>query len=788
MREAVAMRKHVPAIRNAVSISIVTLLVSSPSLAQDRQQTSQDLQTLPPVEVIGTTPLPGIGISRELLPYPVQTATDQAIRKSSGGNLTEFMQQNLSGVNINEIQGSPFQRDVTFHGFRASSLLGAPQGISVFLDGVRINEGFGDVINWDMLPEAAIANLTLIPGSNPIYGLNTLGGALAFTTKSGLTHPGFEAEFSLGSFRRKRLDLSYGAKLNEGWHAFVAGTKFIEDGWRDSSSGHLGNVFVKFGHGLGRTKLDLSLLAGSSSLVGNGLLPDDLYAINRRAVYTHPDQTRNKVQQVSANLLHALNSNTEISGLLYIRKSKRNTVNGDINPAYEDYTKNCEHGFDKAGNPLGDDCGVTRTEGAAVPSAIANQTSSKQTTYGLGLNLSHEANDHTMDFGFTADRSNVGFKQLSQPGSFDASRGLILDPTAPRQLDAAVSGNSWNIALYAADTFAVTPDMHVTTSARYNMARVSNTLTNGEGQLPKESFDFKKFNPAIGLTHKLGNGLTLFGNASQSNRVPTVIELGCADPLRPCALPTGLQADPNLDQVVSRTIEAGLRFRGTNNSEYTASIYQTTNRNDILFLRAGATQLGYFDNFGRTRHRGLDLSARREIGPVTLRLNYSYLNATFDATGSLFAGERTVTVTPGTRIAGLPKHALKIGMDWKAAPQWTVGGDIVTVSSLVTQGNEDGLLRDPEEGEAPEIGNHKVGGYALLNLRASYKPTKQMEFFVRLNNALDRRYETYGVLAENFFPNGELFQQHVAEGGVEAARFVAPGAPRSAFVGVRVSF
>lgn len=351
-----------------------------------------------------------------------------------------------------------------------------------------------------------------------------------------------------------------------------------------------------------------------------------------------------------------------------------------------------------------------------------------------------------------------------------------------------MSGNSWNIALYAADTFAVTPATHVTASTRYNIARVSNTLTNSAGQLPRESFDYKKLNPAIGLTHDLGSGLTMFGNASQSNRVPTVIELGCANPLRPCALPTGLQADPFLEQVVSRTIEAGLRFRGTNNSEYTASIYQTTNKNDILFLRAGATQLGYFDNFERTRHRGLDLSARREIGPLTMRLSYSYLSATYDATGNLFAGERTVIVTPGTHIAGLPKHALKVSMDWKTAPQWTIGGDIVAVSSLVTQGNEDGLVADPEEGESSEARNLRIGGYALFNLRASYKRDKQLEFFVRLNNALNRRYETYGVLASNFFPNGGLIQPHVAAGDVEAARFVAPGAPRSVFVGVRLSF
>ena len=749
---------------------------------------SQQEAVLPTVEVVATKPLPGLGISRDLLPYPVQTATDKVIKQSNSGNLTEFMSQNMTGVNVNEVQGSPFQSDITFRGFRASSLLGAPQGISVFLDGVRINEGFGDVINWDMLPEAAIANVTLVPGSNPIYGLNTLGGALAFTTKSGRSHPGFTSELSFGSFGRKRLDLSYGKKLNEGWHAFVAGTTFNEDGWRDSSNGRLGNVFAKFGRDLGETKLNLSLLAGSSTLIGNGLLPDDLYEINRRSVYTHPDQTKNEVQQVTATLLHALSNNTELSALAYVRKSKRNTINGDINPAYEGYAEDCEDGFDGAGNPIDGDCGFIRDQGAAIPPAVLNQTRSNQTAYGLGLNLSHEASGHKLDFGFAADRSEADYEQLSQTGSFDATRGVIADPASPRQLDAAVVGHSWNIGLYGADTVALSPSTHLTASARYNLAKVTNTLTNNGGRQPTESFDYRKLNPALGMTHKMANGLTLFGNASQSTRVPTVIELGCADPLQPCALPTGLQADPFLEQVVSRTIETGIRYQGANNSTYTASMYQAVNKNDILFLRAGATQLGYFANFDRTKHQGMDFSARRDIGDVALRLNYSYLKATYDASENLFAGERTIAVTPGMRIAGLPKHTLKLGMDWKAAPQWNVGGDIVAVSSLGTQGNEDGLLEDPEVGEPLQTGNARINGYALLNLRASYKSDKQLEFFVRVNNALNRKYETYGVLAENLFPNGELVQPHVASGDVDSGRFVAPGASRSVFFGMRYSF
>lgn len=760
----------------------------APALAQQEA-------SLPSVEIVTTTPVPGIGIDRNLLPYPVQTAGERERRESSAGNLTEFMSQTLTGVNTNEVQGSPFQNDVTFRGFRASPLLGAPQGISVFLDGVRINEGFGDVVNWDMLPEAAIANVALMPGANPIYGLNTLGGALAFTTKSGLTHPGFETDLSFGSFGRKRLDLAYGKRLEDGWHVFAAGTKFNEDGWRDHSSGRLGNFFGKFGRSKDASSWDVSVLHGTSTLVGNGLLPDELYRSERRSVYTHPDQTKNEVQQLAFNFQHWLDKSTELSTLAYVRKSKRNTVGGDINPAYETYAEACEDGFDPAsGAPLGDDCvdgagnPLSRDDALGLAPGVLNQTSTRQTSYGLGLNLSRETGAHKLNFGVSADRSDVRYDQFTQDATFDSSRGASAIPTAERILDAAVRGDSWNAAVYASDTMSLSNNTHLTASARYNLARVTNTLTNEGGRQPTESFRYRKLNPALGIAHKLSTGITAFANVSQNTRVPTVIELGCANPEQPCALPTGLQADPFLEQVTSRTIEAGARFNGAGNSVLTASVYQTVNRDDILFLRAGATQLGYFDNFERTRHRGLDLSARRTFGRASARLGYSYLQATYDASGSLFAGERTVQVAPGTRIAGLPRHTLKLGLDWKASEQWTVGGDIVAVSSLVTQGNEDGLLENPEEGEPLNRGNAQVGGHALLHLRAGYKPHKQLEFYARINNALDRRYETYGVLAESLFSGGQLAQPALGTGEPEDARFIAPGAPRSIVVGMRYMF
>ncbi|TMH16775.1 MAG: Plug domain-containing protein, partial [Betaproteobacteria bacterium] len=158
---------------------------------------------LPRVEVIGTTPLPGLGTALSDVPANVQVFGNRDFARQRPLDLTGFLDRNANSVGVGSGQGNPYQRDLNFRGFAASPLLGTPQGISVFQDGVRINEAFGDVVNWDLLPRSAISTIQLIPGSNPVFGLNTLGGALSVYTKSGAQYPGAAVELSTGSFGRR---------------------------------------------------------------------------------------------------------------------------------------------------------------------------------------------------------------------------------------------------------------------------------------------------------------------------------------------------------------------------------------------------------------------------------------------------------------------------------------------------------------------------------------------------------------------------------------------------------
>ena len=155
------------------------------------------------IEVVGTTPLPGLGIPINQVPSNVQTGSANDIGGQVSLNLAEYMDNNLGSVNTSNSVGNPYQMDVSYRGFTASPILGSAVGMSVFLDGVRVNEPFGDIVNWDLIPTNAISNINLMPGSNPLFGLNTLGGALSVHTKSGSEFPGVSATASGGSWGRR---------------------------------------------------------------------------------------------------------------------------------------------------------------------------------------------------------------------------------------------------------------------------------------------------------------------------------------------------------------------------------------------------------------------------------------------------------------------------------------------------------------------------------------------------------------------------------------------------------
>jgi iron complex outermembrane receptor protein len=719
---------------------------------------------LPAVEVVGATPVPGSDVPREHIPANVQTIDASTIRSTHSLSLPELMVNRLPSVNVNEAQGNPYQMDVSYRGFSASPLLGTPQGLSVYQDGVRVNEPFGDIVNWDLIPMLAIESLTLMPGSNPLFGLNTLGGALVLQTKSGFTSPGTEASLSGGSFGRHRLELAHGAKWG-GTHAFAAVTGFEENGWRDSSPSRVHNFFGKVGQSTSKMEWDLAVTYGKTNLVGNGLLPEPMLGVRREQIYTRPDITRNEMAMAALNGAYWLTADQRLSGLLYHRRNRTATLNGDVNDDFAD---------------------------PPDPTGVENRTRTRQRAQGGALQWSRGTR-HQSVLGVSYDRSRSRFVQTEAEGAFDATRAVV--PAEDPEIDAQLRGATRTASVYLTHTHELRKDLHLTVSGRYNVTRVMTVDELNGTAVPNLNGDFtyRKLNPALGATWQATPALALYGGVSQGNRAPSPIELGCADPAQPCTLPNALQSDPFLKQVVARTVEIGMRGKGAADTRWNAGLFHTDNTDDILFVGTSASaSRGFFQNFGRTRRQGAELGLSGRASVFEWHASYSYVRATFEsgacvvsqsnstAGASPACAAQQIEVKPGNRIPGVPLHNFKLNVTARPAASWTVSSTLTAYSNQYVRGNENNA--HTPDGTAFN-GSGRLGGYALVDLHTTYELGAAWQLFAKVTNLFDREYASAGQLGRSAFDAQGAFIPDADNWTNQ--QFVGPGAPRAGWIGVR---
>ena len=722
----------------------------------------------PTIEVIGTTPIQGIGVPVSQVPSNVQTTTGATIQQQKTLDLSAYLENNLGSVTLNHGQNNPFQPDVNFRGLTASPLLGTPQGLSVFVDGVRVNEPFGDVVNWDLIPQNAISTITLIPGSNPVFGLNTLGAALSVSTKSGFQYPGASVALSGGSWGRKAAEVEYGSH-GEKADLFIAGNFVNEDGWREHSPSRLNTVFGKVGWEREDTDIDVSLMLADNILEGTQALPIG-WLDTRRQAYTWPDRNENQVAFLNARASHFLTADKLLAGNIYYRRYTNDNFSSNVNNDCQTlalFPGRCVGGF-----ALGE------------PQAFNDRSRIVTNGYGGSMQLSllgdlgGRKNNFTV--GASADLGRTHFSQTEEEADFSSDRGTVGSGVLTLQTDVDTTNDYYG--LYFTDVYSFSQRWHLTVSGRYNWANV--TIKDKTGTQPELNGDhtFKRFNPAAGLNFNPSPALTTYVSYSEGMRAPTPIELTCADPAAPCRLPNNFLADPPLEKVVAKTGEIGMRGRWTDNSGWSAAAYRTDLNNDIIFISSGgAVNSGFFQNAGRTRRQGLELGVHGRVEKLNLALNYGYVDATFASAltvnspaNSSAAVNGDIQVSPGDKIPGIPAHSIKVRADYEITETVSLGGNVMFFSSQYARGDENN-----------QDANGKVPGYALVNLDARYQHTRQLSFFGRIDNVFDKDYETLGVLGENFFNGpGRTF----AAGNVTGEQFRSAGAPRAFWVGVKYAF
>jgi iron complex outermembrane recepter protein len=717
---------------------------------------AEEVAQLPPVEVIATVPLPGIGTPLEQVPSNVQTFGTRDLSRQRTGGVAEFLNQNANSVSLASPTGNPFQPDVSFRGFTASSLLGTPQGLSVFQDGVRINEAFADVVNWDLLPKNAVASMQLLPGSNPVFGLNTLGGALTLNMKDGFRYQGANAEVSAGSFARTEVAADAGIS-SAGLAAFAAFEGIDENGWRDHTTSRIRRLYARADARSEHDEGTLAATLADNNLEGTQALPFSMLA-NPKQAYTWPDNTENRLAFFNGNWKHAFDDSTIVDGNAYYRQLRtsgnNSNVNGEYAPPDDPY---------QAFNLFTD--GRTRSWGASLQATFVR---------------SWAATMHQIVAGLAVDSGSTDFTQSAQPAEFSADRDTLgIGDFVPAT---SVTTTNRYTGVYIADTIALDRQWSVALSGRYNTARIVTQDRTGASPAINGTSNFGRFNPAAGATWTGSSGLNAFGGVSQGMRVPSPVELTCADPNAPCTLPNIFVADPPLQPVRATTYEIGIRGSVGAAGYFRAALYRTDLADDIQFISAGqgAVNAGYFQNVGRTRRQGIELTSGATLGPLRLVARYSLLEATFQTAFSENSPNNVtadangdIEVAPGNAIPLMPRNTFRLRGDLEHGP-FAVGVTLLAFSSQYARGNENNA--DP---------GGKIPGFATVAVDAGWQITPEWLLFARIDNLFNRTYQNFGILGANYFRGpGGTFDAALAS----PEPFLSPAQPFGAWVGLQYRF
>ena len=747
------------------------------------------------VTVIGTTPLPGTGIDIDKLPNVTQTVTGTDLEREGAANTTTSLNDQLGSVNINDNLDDPFQPDILFRGFEASPVLGTPAGLAVYQNGIRINEGFGDTLNWDLVPDAAIDRIDIV-SSNPVYGLNALGGAVIVTMKNGFSFDGAQVEASGGSWGQRQASMQFGAS-NGMFGIYIAARGLNEAGWRQFSSDSLRQLFSDLSYRFGGVALDLSYTAANNRLSGQSPAPVQELAVDRSLIFTSPQLDANKLQFVTLNASFDAGNGLSFQGDAYRRVFHQRVVNGNTT----NYTA-CttpEHAGNlcqpDAATPIVDQTGALipdLSQGGAVPIGDVDFEIIRTAASGAAIQATDATSvlDHGNQFtlGASIDKDWIEFASSAEIGLISPNlvvreSGFFITTPEGTHFSAtpvALSAASTYYGIYFTDTFDVSPEFALTASGRFNSADLN--LNDRHGSALTGKSRYTRFNPAIGLSYRMTPKVTAFGGYSEGNRAPTPAEIECSNPIAPCLLPSSLSSDPpSLRQVVSHTYEAGLRGRlvgakyFAGQLSWNVSLFRTDVDDDIYAV-ATSLSSGFFQNIGGTRRAGADLGLNYRMDRLDAYFNYSYVAATFQANvllpsplNSAADENGNIRVKPGDVLPGIPAHRVKLGADYGLTNRWVIGGSLVYESAQYLRGDESNQMKP-------------VAGFAVLNLHTSYAITESISLFASVINVTNTRYATFGVLGD---PTG-IGAPGVPPNGPVDYRFESPAPPLSGFAGVRI--
>ena len=742
--------------------------------------------------VAATESIPG-AVDQDKIPSNVQAVGSSAFEPTKSPDLLQSIFQALPGVALSDQTGNQFQLDLNYRGFTASPVIGTPQGLAVYQNGVRINEVFGDIVNWDLIPQNAINSLTLYP-SNPIFGLNATGGALSFDMKNGFTYHGVEGEVSGGSYGRVGASLQAGGQVGN-LSGYVTADAIDDAGWRLDSPSSLRRVYADLGAlGDNNTEFHLTFTGADDTFGTAAATPVQILSQNWSSIYTIPQTTHNQLGFLTASASWKPTDTWTYQAVAYYRHFAQAHVDGNGTDASNDPmvcpdpTLLCFPNLDGTVSSLTTTTGQTVPNSGALgfPNILGEIDRTWTTTDNFGGSVQAASSeklfghDNNFTAGLSVDRGLVQFATTSELGTVNANQfpsvigsGLFIDQPLGDVAPVGLGARTLYTGLYATDTFDITRRLSVTGGARYNFAQINLNDELGNDPGLNSNNIYTHFNPTIGATYKLTPNLTVYGDYAVANRAPTPLELGCADPVRPCLIDNALVGDPPLQQVVTYTYEAGLRGHfgiASGQLNWSLGAYYALNTNDILPISSPIPGHEFFQNAGDTLRKGIEANLTYKQSRWNIYANFTTVDATFldsltlqspnnpfaDANGNIF-------VVPGDHLSGIPNFRLKLGGEYQITEPWKFGGDINVIGSQWLVGDESNQ-------------NPQLPAYWVVNLHSSYKVSDNIEVFGLVRNLFNQHYAVSGTFFEtDSFPYLNLTDP----------RTFVPGMPFAAYVGVK---
>jgi outer membrane receptor protein involved in Fe transport len=698
--------------------------------AQQPDSTRKDSAAvvLPPIEVVGSIrPFAGPGVGSGV-PARLTILSGREVDAYEPRLLSDVMQQQ-AGFSTYDDLGSPFKMNLSSRGFYASPVVGVPQGVSVFLDGVRMNEVDASQVNFDLLPMEHIKRVELLSGNGSLLGRNSLGGAVNLVTARGEGPLGGGMELSGGSFNSVRGEGSLSGLTSKGIDYYLGGMYNREDGWRDATGGREHNGFLNLGKLGEQSGIRFQALYAKSRVQTGGSLPESVYRVKPDSNLTAGDYEN--LWQVQASLSGYKQFGAgRASFITYFRHhhAERFNVNQQDNP-------------DAFGIASNNSFGYTLDYRTAMP---------------LG-----EKGALSLRFGVDGSVNRALISLYTDSTKFGGNRVISTRARSP----------VWDIAPFAMADLA---RGRTTLSAGVRLDHVEIPFHDLNDPTLDTTGVYTRVNPRLGVSVDLGRGFTTYGSWGMSFRAPAVIENACADPNRPCPLPFALGDDPPLKPVTANTFESGVAYASAK-LYLGVSAYHTNVRNDIFVTPNpsapnGSSLAGYFINLDRTRRQGVEVNARYLFpGGHSLFANYAYTLATFQSNADIFSPREdsalgiTNQVRPGDRLPLVPENQVKGGVDLRLGPALSLGAQ--------------GRYIGPEWPRGDEANQTwRVPGYFVADLRAGVEFAR-FEITGIVTNLFDRKYANFGTFNFNEGVNPPQLE-----------RFLTPGQPRAFRLLVRRSF